>query len=63
LQEDLFGVLCKVADEMLYRQIVWIKKLPFFDSISIKGNLYRVTSSNAFSSNASVWIVSILSRN
>nr|CAB3248543.1 GCNF nuclear receptor [Phallusia mammillata] len=33
---QLFGFLCKVADEMLYRQIVWIKKLPFFDSISIK---------------------------
>uniref|UniRef100_H2YGS5 Nuclear receptor n=1 Tax=Ciona savignyi TaxID=51511 RepID=H2YGS5_CIOSA len=32
----LFSVLCKVADEMLYRQIVWIKKLPFFETISIK---------------------------
>ncbi|XP_076807619.1 nuclear receptor subfamily 6 group A member 1-like isoform X1 [Clavelina lepadiformis] len=35
-KDQLFAILCKVADEMLYRQIVWIKKLPFFDSISIK---------------------------
>uniref|UniRef100_H2YGS6 NR LBD domain-containing protein n=1 Tax=Ciona savignyi TaxID=51511 RepID=H2YGS6_CIOSA len=35
-KDQLFSVLCKVADEMLYRQIVWIKKLPFFETISIK---------------------------
>ncbi|XP_077968662.1 nuclear receptor subfamily 6 group A member 1-like isoform X2 [Styela clava] len=35
-KDDLFSCLCTIADEMLYRQIVWVKKLPFFDSISIK---------------------------
>nr|XP_018671659.1 nuclear receptor isoform X1 [Ciona intestinalis] len=35
-KDQLFSILCKVADEMLYRQIVWIKKLPFFETISIK---------------------------
>jgi len=37
-QNDLFMTLCKVGDELLARQIVWIKKLPFFDKLSIKGN-------------------------
>jgi len=32
----LYVILCKVGDELLYRQIVWIKKLPFFTSLQLK---------------------------
>ncbi|XP_078687543.1 nuclear receptor subfamily 6 group A member 1-like isoform X2 [Branchiostoma floridae x Branchiostoma belcheri] len=34
-KHELFCLLCKIADEMLFRQITWIKKLPFLSEISI----------------------------
>uniref|UniRef100_A0A8D2MUX5 Nuclear receptor subfamily 6 group A member 1 n=1 Tax=Zonotrichia albicollis TaxID=44394 RepID=A0A8D2MUX5_ZONAL len=33
---ELFALLCRLADELLFRQIAWIKKLPFFCELSIK---------------------------
>ncbi|XP_069097823.1 nuclear receptor subfamily 6 group A member 1 isoform X2 [Pleurodeles waltl] len=35
-QAELFALLCRLADELLFRQIAWIKKLPFFCELSIK---------------------------
>ncbi|KAG2469890.1 NR6A1 protein, partial [Polypterus senegalus] len=35
-QAELFALLCRLADELLFRQIAWIKKLPFFLELSIK---------------------------
>lgn len=35
-QVELFALLCRLADELLFRQIAWIKKLPFFCELSIK---------------------------
>lgn len=35
-QAELFALLCRLADELLFRQIAWIKKLPFFCDLSIK---------------------------
>ncbi|XP_026545789.1 nuclear receptor subfamily 6 group A member 1, partial [Notechis scutatus] len=35
-QAELFALLCRLADELLFRQISWIKKLPFFCELSIK---------------------------
>lgn len=35
-QVELFALLCRLADELLFRQISWIKKLPFFCELSIK---------------------------
>ncbi|XP_072344534.1 nuclear receptor subfamily 6 group A member 1 isoform X1 [Scyliorhinus torazame] len=35
-QAELFALLCRLADELLFRQIGWIKKLPFFCELSIK---------------------------
>ncbi|XP_062816809.1 nuclear receptor subfamily 6 group A member 1 isoform X1 [Anolis carolinensis] len=35
-QGELFALLCRLADELLFRQIAWIKKLPFFCELSIK---------------------------
>ncbi|XP_073446818.1 nuclear receptor subfamily 6 group A member 1 isoform X2 [Dendrobates tinctorius] len=33
---ELFALLCRLADELLFRQITWVKKLPFFCDLSIK---------------------------
>ncbi|XP_035236003.1 nuclear receptor subfamily 6 group A member 1-A isoform X2 [Anguilla rostrata] len=35
-QVELFALLCRLADELLFRQISWIKKLPFFCELSIE---------------------------
>ncbi|XP_053523719.1 nuclear receptor subfamily 6 group A member 1 isoform X2 [Artibeus jamaicensis] len=35
-QAELFALLCRLADELLFRQIAWIRKLPFFCELSIK---------------------------
>lgn len=35
-QSELFALLCRLADELLFRQIAWVKKLPFFCDLSIK---------------------------
>ncbi|XP_069842490.1 nuclear receptor subfamily 6 group A member 1 [Dendropsophus ebraccatus] len=35
-QSELFALLCRLADELLFRQITWVKKLPFFCDLSIK---------------------------
>lgn len=35
-QVELFTLLCRLADELLFRQISWIKKLPFFCELSIE---------------------------
>ncbi|XP_077139680.1 nuclear receptor subfamily 6 group A member 1 isoform X1 [Ranitomeya variabilis] len=35
-QSELFALLCRLADELLFRQITWVKKLPFFSDFSIK---------------------------
>ncbi|XP_061460095.1 nuclear receptor subfamily 6 group A member 1 isoform X4 [Rhineura floridana] len=35
-QAELFALLCRLADELLFRQIAWIKKLPFYCELSIK---------------------------
>ncbi|XP_066568995.1 nuclear receptor subfamily 6 group A member 1-A isoform X3 [Amia ocellicauda] len=35
-QVELFALLCRLADELLFRQIAWIKKLPFFCELSIE---------------------------
>uniref|UniRef100_A0A8C5QBX8 Nuclear receptor subfamily 6 group A member 1 n=1 Tax=Leptobrachium leishanense TaxID=445787 RepID=A0A8C5QBX8_9ANUR len=35
-QSELFALLCRIADELLFRQITWVKKLPFFHDLSIK---------------------------
>nr|XP_034969504.1 nuclear receptor subfamily 6 group A member 1 [Zootoca vivipara] len=35
-QSELFALLCRLADELLFRQIGWVKKLPFFGELSIK---------------------------
>uniref|UniRef100_A0A8C7U8B8 Nuclear receptor subfamily 6 group A member 1 n=1 Tax=Oncorhynchus mykiss TaxID=8022 RepID=A0A8C7U8B8_ONCMY len=35
-QGELFALLCRLADELLFRQISWIKRLPFFCELSIE---------------------------
>ncbi|XP_063287151.1 nuclear receptor subfamily 6 group A member 1 [Pelobates fuscus] len=35
-QSELFALLCRIADELLFRQITWVKKLPFFRDLSIE---------------------------
>ncbi|KAM6986791.1 nuclear receptor subfamily 6 group A member 1-A-like [Aplochiton taeniatus] len=35
-QVELFALLCRLADELLFRQISWIKRLPFFGELSIQ---------------------------
>uniref|UniRef100_A0AAY4DL78 Nuclear receptor subfamily 6 group A member 1 n=1 Tax=Denticeps clupeoides TaxID=299321 RepID=A0AAY4DL78_9TELE len=35
-QVELFALLCRLADELLFRQISWIKKLPFFCELTIE---------------------------
>ncbi|XP_051955740.1 nuclear receptor subfamily 6 group A member 1-B-like isoform X2 [Xyrauchen texanus] len=35
-QSELLALLCRIADELLFRQIVWIKRLPFYNDLSIK---------------------------
>uniref|UniRef100_A0A3P8YV16 Nuclear receptor subfamily 6 group A member 1 n=1 Tax=Esox lucius TaxID=8010 RepID=A0A3P8YV16_ESOLU len=35
-QVELFALLCRLADELLFRQISWIKRLPFFCELSIE---------------------------
>uniref|UniRef100_A0A8C9W5S1 Nuclear receptor subfamily 6, group A, member 1a n=1 Tax=Scleropages formosus TaxID=113540 RepID=A0A8C9W5S1_SCLFO len=35
-QVELFALLCRLADELLFRQISWVKKLPFFCELSIE---------------------------
>ncbi|KAF7241092.1 Nuclear receptor subfamily 6 group A member 1 [Varanus komodoensis] len=35
-QAELFALLCRLADELLFRQISWIKKLPFFCDLSVQ---------------------------
>ncbi|XP_029115569.1 nuclear receptor subfamily 6 group A member 1-A [Scleropages formosus] len=35
-QVELFALLCRLADELLFRQISWVKKLPFFGELSIE---------------------------
>lgn len=35
-QAELFALLCRLADELLFRQIAWIKRLPFFCELPIK---------------------------
>ncbi|XP_012695297.2 nuclear receptor subfamily 6 group A member 1-A isoform X2 [Clupea harengus] len=35
-QVELFALLCRLADELLFRQISWIKRLPFFCDLSIE---------------------------
>lgn len=35
-QAELFALLCRLADELLFRQIAWVKKLPFFGELSVK---------------------------
>ncbi|NP_001028892.1 nuclear receptor subfamily 6 group A member 1-B [Danio rerio] len=35
-QSELLALLCGIADELLFRQIVWLKRLPFFTDLSIK---------------------------
>ncbi|XP_051960059.1 nuclear receptor subfamily 6 group A member 1-B [Xyrauchen texanus] len=35
-QSELLTLLCRLADELLFRQIVWIKQLPFYSDLSIK---------------------------
>ncbi|XP_051536807.1 nuclear receptor subfamily 6 group A member 1-B-like [Myxocyprinus asiaticus] len=35
-QLELLALLCRIADELLFRQIVWIKRLPFYNDLSIK---------------------------
>ncbi|XP_046901393.1 nuclear receptor subfamily 6 group A member 1-A-like [Hypomesus transpacificus] len=35
-QVELFALLCRLADELLFRQISWIKQLPFFCELSIE---------------------------
>uniref|UniRef100_H3BH35 Nuclear receptor subfamily 6 group A member 1 n=1 Tax=Latimeria chalumnae TaxID=7897 RepID=H3BH35_LATCH len=43
-QAELFALLCRLADELLFRQIAWIKKLPFFCELSIKDYTYLLSS-------------------
>ncbi|RXN16232.1 nuclear receptor subfamily 5 group A member 2-like protein [Labeo rohita] len=35
-QSELLALLCRIADELLFRQIVWLKRLPFYSDLSIK---------------------------
>uniref|UniRef100_A0A672PAK8 Nuclear receptor subfamily 6 group A member 1-B-like n=1 Tax=Sinocyclocheilus grahami TaxID=75366 RepID=A0A672PAK8_SINGR len=35
-QSELLALLCHIADELLFRQIVWLKRLPFYGDLSIK---------------------------
>lgn len=35
-QSELTALLCRIADELLFRQIVWLKRLPFYSDLSIK---------------------------
>uniref|UniRef100_A0A671LKV8 Nuclear receptor subfamily 6 group A member 1-B-like n=1 Tax=Sinocyclocheilus anshuiensis TaxID=1608454 RepID=A0A671LKV8_9TELE len=35
-QSELLALLCRIADELLFRQIVWLKRLPFYSNLSIK---------------------------
>ncbi|XP_023696463.1 nuclear receptor subfamily 6 group A member 1-A isoform X3 [Paramormyrops kingsleyae] len=35
-QVELFALLCRLADELLFRQISWVKRLPFFCELSIE---------------------------
>uniref|UniRef100_A0A673HG56 Nuclear receptor subfamily 6 group A member 1-B-like n=1 Tax=Sinocyclocheilus rhinocerous TaxID=307959 RepID=A0A673HG56_9TELE len=35
-QSELLALLCHIADELLFRQIVWLKRLPFYNNLSIK---------------------------
>uniref|UniRef100_A0A673H3T8 Nuclear receptor subfamily 6 group A member 1-B n=1 Tax=Sinocyclocheilus rhinocerous TaxID=307959 RepID=A0A673H3T8_9TELE len=35
-QSELLALLCRIADELLFRQIVWLKRLPFYNDLSIK---------------------------
>ncbi|KAM3912381.1 nuclear receptor subfamily 6 group A member 1 isoform 1-T1 [Leptodactylus fuscus] len=35
-QSELLALLCRLADELLFRQIIWVKKLPFFCDLTIK---------------------------
>lgn len=35
-QSELLALLCRLADELLFRQIVWIKRLPFYSDLTIK---------------------------
>ncbi|KAI7795879.1 nuclear receptor subfamily 6 group A member 1-B [Triplophysa rosa] len=35
-QSEVLALLCRLADELLFRQIVWIKRLPFYSDLTIK---------------------------
>lgn len=41
--QDLLKFLAKCADEMLVRQTTWIKKLPFYDDLSVKDHITLLT--------------------
>ncbi|TNM90259.1 hypothetical protein fugu_004493 [Takifugu bimaculatus] len=47
-QVELFALLCRLADELLFRQISWIKKLPFFCEEIILLSCFTIYSSQIF---------------
>ena len=42
-KEELLMLLAKCADEMLVRQTNWIKKLPFYEKLSVKDHITLLT--------------------
>ncbi|XP_030625757.1 nuclear receptor subfamily 6 group A member 1-B [Chanos chanos] len=44
-QVELFALLCRLADELLFRQVWWAKRLPFYSEFSVEDHTHLLGSS------------------